>query len=108
MSGAANPRQTGLWRDTVIAARTVIEDKTDLPQAAADTLAEAVAERLLGDFLAYAEETSWVAFTPEGTGPVCTWCGQIPGPRLSPTHPQYGIFCACNRKPAGDEEEAAA
>ena len=108
MSGAANPRQTGLWQETVIAARTVIEDRASLPRAETEALAEAVAERLLGDFLAMAEADSWIAFTPGGTGPVCTWCGSMAGPKIPPGHPQYGVFCTCNRKdqePDDDDTE---
>jgi len=88
---------TGYYRDAVIAARTVIERETALRGADADSLAEAVAERLLGDFLAAAEESSTVMFTTEGTGPFCSWCGRVPGPRLGPSHPQHGIFCDCRR-----------
>jgi hypothetical protein len=100
VSGAADPRQTGLWRDAVIAARDVIEHHlgSRLARGETDAIAEAVAERLLGDFLAEAEADSWIAFTPTGAGPVCTWCGRMAGPRLSPAHPQYGVFCACNRR----------
>jgi hypothetical protein len=97
VSGADNPRQTGHYRGAVIAARNIIELETPMRGAEADRLAEAIAERLLGDFLAAAEKSSWVAFTPLGTGPVCTWCGAMAGPRIPPGHPQYGIFCTCRR-----------
>lgn len=109
MSGADEPRNTGYWRDAYIAARTVIEDSRLLPQADADKLAEAVTERLLGDFLAIAEESSDVMFGPDGTGPYCSWCGRMPGPRLPKDHFQYGIFCDCKRReePARPEESAA-
>jgi hypothetical protein len=97
VSGADNPRRTAYFRDAVIAARAVIERETTMRAPEADRLAEAVAERLLGDFLAVAEESAWVALTPDGTGPVCTWCGAMPGPRLQLWHPQYGLFCTCRR-----------
>lgn len=97
MSGADYPRRTAYFRDAVIAARAVIERETTMRAPEADRLAEAVAERLLGDFLAVAEESAWVALTPDGTGPVCTWCGALAGPRIPPGHPQYGVFCTCRR-----------
>jgi hypothetical protein len=95
-----DPRHSEFWDAAVVAARTVIEDKTDLRGPAADDLAAAVTDQLLGDFLTIAEAESFVAFTLDGTGPVCTWCGKIPGPLLLPGHPQYGVFCACRRDSA--------
>jgi hypothetical protein len=97
VSGADYPRRTEYFRDAVIAARSVIERETTMRAPEADRLAEAIAERLLGDFLAVAEESAWVALTPDGTGPVCTWCGALAGPRIPPGHPQYGVFCTCRR-----------
>ena len=97
MSGAGNPRQTAYYRDAVIAARGVIERETTMRAAGADALAEAVAERLLGDFLALAEESATVVLRLDGTGPACSWCNALAGPRIPPGHPQYGIFCTCRR-----------
>jgi len=109
MSAASEPRKTGLWQDTLIVARTVIEDSGLLPQADTDKLAEAMAERLLGDFLTLAEADSAIVFSMEGTGPFCSWCGRFPGPKVSQAHPQYGVFCDCKRKEetASEEERAA-
>jgi hypothetical protein len=108
VSAADDPRSTILWRDTVIAARTVIEDSRLLPQADADRLAEAVSERLLGDFLAEAEARSLVSFTPSGAGPVCSWCRRPPGPMIPKDHFQYGIFCDCKRPEDRTENEEQA
>lgn len=109
MSAASDPRNTGYWQDAFIAARTVIEDSGLLPQTDADQLAEAVTERMLGDFLAIAEESSEIVSGPDGTGPYCSWCGRMPGPRLPKGHFQYGIFCDCKRPEgrANNEEKAA-
>jgi hypothetical protein len=74
-SGSADPRSTGYWADAVVAARTAVEDHTPLRGAASETVAEAAAERIIADILAEAEASSWLAFLPDGTGPVCTWCG---------------------------------
>ena len=108
MSGADNPRMTGLWPDAVIAARTVLERHLTLTAHEADRLAEAVAERLLGDFLTVAEGDSSVMFGMEGEGPFCSWCGRIPGPRLPVGHFQYGFFCDCKRRDDEPETTEAA
>lgn len=108
MSGADSPRETGLWPDAVIAARSVLEQHLTLTAHEADRLAEAVAERLLGDFLTGAEADSSVMFDMEGTGPFCSWCGRMPGPRLPAGHFQYGIFCDCKRREDEPEVEPAA
>ena len=105
MSGADDPRRTGMWTDAVIAARQVLETRLTLTAHEADRLAEAVAERLLGDFLADAEARSSVMFGIDGTGPWCSWCGRIPGPRLPETHFQFGVFCDCKRE-AGEAAPA--
>jgi hypothetical protein len=107
MSGADEPRTTGYWDTALVLARTVIEDSGLLAQADADRLAEAVTEKLLADFLWMAEASSQVMFTVDGTGPWCSWCGKIPGPRLPKGHFQYGVFCNCKRatEDAGDEAE---
>ena len=109
MSGADEPRSTQYWKTALILARNVIEDSGLIPQTDADKLAEAVTEKLLGDFLAMAEMSSSVMFGMDGTGPFCSWCGQIPGPRLPKGHFQYGVFCTCKRDPAAvaGESEAA-
>ncbi len=107
MNGSSNPRETGYYEDALIIARTVIEDSGLLPQADADRLAEAVTDRLLGDFLAIAEASSQVVFGMDGTGPFCSWCGRLPGPHLPAGHPQRGMFCECKRE-ENDPEEAAA
>lgn len=108
MSAADDPRMTEYWKTALVIARTVIEDSGLLPRADADRLAEAVAERLLGDFQAMAEAGSSVMFGMDGTGPWCSWCGRIPGPRLPREHFQYGVFCTCKReeKDAGEAEAA--
>ena len=110
MSAADEPRTTEYWKTALVIARTVIDDSGLLSRADADRLAEAVTERLLGDFLAMAEMSSSVMFGMDGTGPWCSWCGKIPGPRLPKGHFQYGVFCNCKRDPAGESEapEAAA
>lgn len=108
MSGADNPRETGLWPDAVIAARSVLEQHLTLTAHEVDRLAAAVAERLLGDFLTEAEAGSSVMFGMEGTGPFCSWCGRMPGPRLPVGHFQYGIFCDCKRREDDPEPDAAA
>jgi hypothetical protein len=112
MSAADEPRTTEYWKTALIVARTVIDDSGLLCQADADRLAEAVTEKLLADFLYMAEASSQVMFTVDGTGPWCSWCGKVPGPRLPEGHFQYGVFCDCKRevKPdeAGDEEGKAA
>ena len=104
MSAADNPRTTEYWKTALILARTVIEDSGMLGHADADRLAEAVTERLLGDFLGMAEMSSSVMFGMDGTGPWCSWCGRIPGPRLPRGHFQYGVFCDCKRDPAAEAE----
>jgi hypothetical protein len=86
-----------MWPDAVLAARLVIESRLTLTEREADELAEAVAERLLGDFLTEAEADSTVVFGMDGTGPYCSWCGRMPGPRLHAGHSQYGVFCDCKR-----------
>jgi hypothetical protein len=98
----------GYWADALIAARTVIEDSRLLSRADGERLAEAVTERLLGDFLTMAEASSGVMFTLDGKGPFCSWCGKVPGLRLPPTHPQYGVFCDCRREPLADLRDGAA
>jgi hypothetical protein len=112
MSGADEPRTTEYWKTALILARNVIDDSGLLCQADADKLAEAVTERLLGDFLAMAEMSSSVMFGMDGTGPFCSWCGRMPGPRLPKGHFQYGVFCTCKRDPAeaaaDDAEQGAA
>ena len=110
MNGSSNPRSTGYWKDALIVARTVIEDSGLLPPTEADKLAEAVTERLLGDFLAMAEASSDIVFGMDGTGPFCSWCGRLPGPELPAGHPQRGIFCECKRekKNTGEPGETAA
>ena len=107
MSAADEPRATDYWETALILARTVMEDSGLLSQADADRLAEAVTERLLGDFLAMAEMSSSVMFGMDGTGPFCSWCGRIPGPRLPKGHMQYGVFCTCKRDPAANAESEA-
>ncbi len=104
MSAADEPRMTGFFGDAVILARTVIEDSGLLSQADGDKLAEAVTERLLGEFLTRAEAGSRNVFGMEGTGPFCSWCGRMPGPVFPKHHPQYGLFCDCKR----DEPAAGA
>ena len=104
MSGADEPRATEYWKTALILARTVIDDSGLLSQADGDRLAEAVTERLLGDFLYMAEASSEVMFTMDGTGPWCSWCGKIPGPRLPKGHFQYGVFCTCKRDPKAEAE----
>lgn len=106
MSAADEPRTTEYWKTALIMARTVIDDSGLLCQADADKLAEAVTERLLGDFLGMAEMSSSVMFGMDGTGPWCSWCGRIPGPRLPKGHFQYGVFCTCKRDPAAEAEES--
>jgi hypothetical protein len=105
MSGADEPRTTEYWKTALVIARTVIDDSGLLSQPDADKLAEAVTERLLGDFLAMAEMSSGVMFCADGTGPWCSWCGKIPGPALPKGHLQYGVFCTCKRDPKAREEE---
>ena len=100
MSAADEPRTTEYWKDALVIARNVIDDSGLLGRADADRLAEAVTERLLGDFLAMAEMSSSVMFGMDGTGPWCSWCGRIPGPSLPKGHFQYGVFCDCKRDPA--------
>lgn len=110
MSGADEPRTTEYWKTALILARTVIEDSGVVDKADVDRLAEAVTERLLGDFLGMAEMSSSVMFGMDGTGPWCSWCGKIPGPRLPRGHFQYGVFCTCKRdlaEESGDAEAAA-
>ena len=107
MSAADEPRTTEYFKDALIVARTVIEDSGLLGRADADKLAEAVTERLLGDFLAMAEMGSSVMFGMDGTGPWCSWCGRIPGPRLPKGHFQHGVFCDCKRDPAANAESEA-
>ena len=106
MSGADEPRTTEYWKTALVLARTVIEDSGLLGQADADTLAEAVTERLLGDFLAMAEMSSSVMFGMDGTGPFCSWCGRIPGPQLPKGHFQYGVFCTCKREEKAESGES--
>ena len=108
MSGADNPRSVGYWKDALIAARTVIEDSGLLSRQDGDKLADAVTERLLGDFLHMAEASSSIMLTTDGRGPFCSWCGKMPGLRLPPTHPQYGLFCDCKREELADLREGAA
>jgi hypothetical protein len=108
MSAADEPRTTEYWKDALIVARTVIEDSGLVSQADADKLAEAVTDRLLGDFLAMAEMSSSVVFGTDGTGPWCSWCGRIPGPKLPKGHFQYGVFCTCKRDPAAESGESEA
>jgi hypothetical protein len=110
MSGADEPRTTGYWQTALVLARQVIEDSGLLSRDDADRLAEAVTEKLLGDFLWMAEASSEVMFTVDGTGPWCSWCGKVPGPTLPKGHPQYGVFCDCKRekKPESEEEDKAA
>ena len=108
MSAADDPRMTEYWKTALVIARTVIEDSGLLPRADADRLAEAVAERLLGDFQAMAEAGSSVMFGMDGTGPWCSWCGRIPGPSLPKGHFQYGVFCTCQREEKAEAEESAA
>jgi hypothetical protein len=103
MSGASDPRNTGLWPDAFLAARSVLEQHLTMTASEADRIAGAVTERLLGDFLTFAEAGSAVMFGSDGTGPWCSWCGKIPGPRLSRGHPQYGVFCDCKRAEAKPE-----
>ena len=105
MSAADEPRTTEYWKTALVLARTVIEDSGLLPQGEADRLAEAVTERLLGDFLGMAEMSSSVMFGMDGTGPWCSWCGRIPGPRLPEGHLSHGVFCDCRRDPAAEAEE---
>lgn len=104
MNGSSSPRSTGYWKDALITARTVIEDFGYLAQADVDEIAEAVTERLLGDFLAIAEASSDIVFGMDGTGPFCSWCGRLPGPDLPAGHPQRGIFCECKREQKDAEE----
>jgi hypothetical protein len=109
MSAAADPRRNVMWPEFLIAARTVIEDFGYLAQADVDEIAEAVTERLLGTFLAEAERDSEIVFGMDGRGPFCSWCLKLPGPALSPGHPQYGVFCTCRREEkSGSEEEVPA
>lgn len=104
MNGSSNPRSVSYFKDALVVARTVIEDSGLLPQADADRLAEAVTERLGGDFLAMAEASSDIVFGMDGNGPFCSWCGKMPGPDLPPGHPQRGIFCECRRERKDAEE----
>jgi len=101
VNGASDPRQNGLWADALVKARQAVEDHSPhaLTAHEADRIAEAVTDALLTDFLAFAEASSWVAFLPDGIGPVCTWCGRMPGPKLPTGHPQAGVFCQCRRAP---------
>lgn len=108
MSGAANPRSTAYYRQALAICRTVIEDSGLLSRADTDKLAEAVTERLLGDFLWMAEAGSQVMFSQDGQGPFCSWCGRMPGPKLSSFHPQYGMFCDCKREELADLRDGAA
>ena len=108
MSGADNPRSTGYWDTALILARQVIKDSGLLSRPDGDKLAEAVTERLLGDFLAMAEMSSQAMFGMDGTGPWCSWCGKIPGPGLPAGHFQRGVFCDCKRVPEDPEEEGKA
>ncbi len=107
MSAADEPRTTEYWRTALTIARNVIDDSGLLSRADADKLAEAVTERLLGDFLGMAEMSSSVMFNVDGRGPWCSWCGRIPGPKLPKGHFQHGVFCDCKRDPAGDAREDA-
>ena len=107
MSAADEPRTTEYWKTALVIARTVIEDSGLVPQASVDKLAETLTERLLGDFLGMAEMSSSVMFGMDGTGPWCSWCGRIPGPRLPKGHFQYGVFCTCKRDPAANAESEA-
>jgi hypothetical protein len=43
-------------------------------------------------------------FGMDGTGPFCSWCGRIPGPRLPKGNFQHGVFCDCKRDPAAEAE----
>jgi hypothetical protein len=106
MSGADEPRTTEYWKTALVLARTVMDDSGLLSQADADRLAEAVTEKLLGDFLGMAEMSSSVMFGMDGTGPWCSWCGRLPGLRLPKGHPQHGVFCDCKRDPAAEAEES--
>jgi hypothetical protein len=108
MSAADEPRTTEYWKTALVLARNVIDDSGLLDRADADKLAEAVTERLLGDFLAMAEMGSSVMFGMDGTGPFCSWCGRMPGPRLPKGHFQYGFFCTCKRAAEAEAEEAGA
>jgi hypothetical protein len=105
MSASDEPRATEYWKTALVLARTVMDDSGLLCRADADRLAEAVTERLLGDFLGMAEMGSSVMFGMDGTGPFCSWCGRVPGLRLPKGHPQRGVFCDCKRDPAAGAEE---
>jgi hypothetical protein len=107
MSEASDPRNSEWWRDALIAARTVVEDARVLSVAEGDKLAEAVTERLLGHFLALAEADSEIVMRMNGTGPVCSWCWRLAGPKIPPGHPQYGVFCTCKRDELAEGIEAA-
>lgn len=106
---ATDPRRYELWDESFPLARRVLEDSgLPLDWQSMDSLAAAVTDALLGHFLTLAEAGSSVVFGMDGTGPWCSWCGKIPGPRLPEGHMQYGVFCTCRRVNAGEESAAEA
>lgn len=106
MSGV-DPRKYELWDESLAIARKVLDDSTlTLSWQQVDVLAENLADAMLGHFVTRAEADSSVVFLMDGQGPLCSWCGRIPGPRLPREHSQYGVFCDCHRDTAGEAAQA--
>ncbi|MFI7642437.1 hypothetical protein [Nonomuraea sp. NPDC049400] len=106
---SVDPRKYELWEECLPLARRVLEDAgLALSWQAADCLAEELTDALLGHFVTQAEANSSVVFGMDGTGPWCSWCGRIPGPRLPQGHEQHGLFCDCRRVNDDDPSTAEA
>ncbi|MEU8151708.1 hypothetical protein [Nonomuraea sp. NPDC048901] len=104
---AVDPRKYELWDESLpIARRALDEAGLGLTWQQVDALAETLTDALLAHFVTTAEADSSVVFGMDGTGPWCSWCGRIPGPRLPKDHDQYGVFCDCRRQTDNEDINA--
>lgn len=105
----SDPRKYAMWDEAVrLVRKTLVDAGFRLQWRATDALAEEIVDEVLGYVVTQAEADSTVVFGMDGTGPFCSWCGRWPGPKMTPEHPQYGVFCTCVRVEPEEDRSAPA